>query len=236
MIHPELLKQVTMFSLMPADVLERVIDLLQLQHLPAGQVLFELGDPGDEMYIIQDGYISIYMPSSDKPDEVRPIRIFGPGEFFGEMALIDQQPRSASARAREDSTVIVLKGDDFRRMLLEQPDFVLSVMSGLNNRIRYTTDFLGEVQGWVARVAEGNYDRQYTPQCGSEDRSISSLAAAFTQMCARVQQREQELRREVMQLRIEIDQAKKERQVSEIVDSDYFRSLRDKAKRLREGE
>jgi signal transduction histidine kinase len=109
-----------------------------------------------------------------------------------------------------------------------------AVMGGLSDRIRYTTEFLSEVREWVKRVAEGRYDREFKPQADYQDRSIAALAGEFAQMAAHVQKREEELRQEIMQLRIEIDEAKKARQVSEIVESDFFQDLQSKARRMRQ--
>ena len=69
--------------------------------------------------------------------------------------------------------------------------------------------------------------------CCGKGTYIRTLAAEFAQMAAQVEKREQELRKEVFRLQIEIDEAKRERQVSEIVESDYFQSLRSQAKKLR---
>jgi CRP-like cAMP-binding protein len=227
------LERIQMFSRLSEEALQEVASALVSRSLDAGEIMFNLGDPGDEMYIVQEGRVAIYMPSEEKPGEEQPVRIFMSQEALGEMALIDGQPRSLSARALEPSRVLVLTGDDFRRLLRQFPDMALGVMSGLNDRIRYTTQFLGEVQEWVRRVAEGKYDRQFTASRDYQDNSITALAAEFAQMAAQVRQREEQLRQELRQLRIEIDQAKRERQVSDIVESDFFQELTEKAKRLR---
>jgi hypothetical protein len=111
-----------------------------------------------------------------------------------------------------------------------------AVMSGLNNRVRYTTDFLGEVQKWVSRISEGDYDIDSHSE-DYNDINIASLAEAFARMATQVKAREEELRQEVAQLKIIIDQAKREQQVSEFVqsvrtDSDFHKQL-DAARELR---
>jgi len=227
------LRTITLFEQLSDAVLTKLAAILEPRSLSAGTVLFEKGAPGDEMYIVQQGGIALYLPNPEKPGEERPIRIIGPGEVLGEMALIDKQPRSLSGRAVEPAEVLVLKGDAFHQLLREHPEVALAVMSGLNNRIRYTTDFLGEVREWVRRVASGEYDRGFAPQSDYQDRSIAALAAEFAQMAAQVQKREEALRQEIVELRIEIDEAKKERQVGEIVESEYFQSLRAQAAKLR---
>jgi CRP-like cAMP-binding protein len=183
--------------------------------------------------IVQSGRVAIYTPSEEKPGEEQPIRIFESTEAFGEMALIDRKPRSLSARALAPSQVWVLTGESFRSLIREVPDVALAVMAELNDRVRYTTQFLEEVRRWIKRIGEGNYERDFQPDTAHGDPSLRKLAAEFAQMAAQVQQREAELRKEVFQLQIQIDKAKKERQVSEIVESDYFQSLREQAKKLR---
>lgn len=230
------LKQTSIFGRLSDEALSKVAEALKTRELEAQTVLFNQGDPGNELFVVQRGRIAIYVPSKDQPGEERPIRIFEAEEVLGEMALIDDQPRSASARALEASTVLTLSGDDFQQLIRQHPEMALAVMAGLNDRIRYTTDFLGEVRGWVKRVAEGKYDRQFSASSGQGDRSISALAAEFAQMAAQVKQREENLRKELTQLRIQIDDDKRKRQVDEIVDSDYFQTLRSQAKKLRDQE
>lgn len=229
----ETLRNIALFEALTDEALAELSAALRPHALPAGTVLFNKGDPGDEMYVVQQGAIALYIPSAERPGEERPIRIIGAGEALGEMALIDRQPRSMSARAIEETQALVLQGDDFRQMLYRYPEMSLAVMSGLNNRIRYTTDFLGEVREWVKRVAAGEYARGFVPASEYRDRSLTALAGEFAQMAAQVQRREEELRQQIADLRIEIDHAKKERQVGEIVESEYFQNLRAQAAKLR---
>jgi CRP/FNR family cyclic AMP-dependent transcriptional regulator len=227
------LKTILMFSRLPEAALGEVAAALKIRSIAAGENLFAMGDPGDELFIVKAGRVAIYTPDPEKPGDERPIRIFEAGEALGEMALIDNQPRSLSARAVEAAEVHVLTGDDFRRLLRAYPDMALAVMAGLNDRIRYTTDFLSEVREWIQRVAVGQYDRSFAANQGYQDSSMQSLAADFAQMAAQVQKREEELRREVQELRIEINEAKRQKQLEEITETDYFQTLQSKAKSLR---
>ncbi len=227
------LKTIVLFNRLPEAALNEVAAALKPRTLAAGDVLFTMGDPGDELFIVKAGRIAIYTPDPAKPGDERPIRIFEAGEALGEMALIDNQPRSLSARAVDTAEVHVLTGDDFRRLLRVYPDMALAVMASLSDRIRYTTDFLSEVRGWIQRVAAGRYDRSFAADQGYQDHSLQSLAADFAQMAAQVQQREEELRREVQELRIEINEAKRRKQLEEITETDYFQQLQSKASSLR---
>jgi len=73
------------------------------------------------------------------------------------MALIDRRPRSLSARTVEPTHLLVLRGDSFRRLVRDDPAVALAVMSGLSDRIRYTTEFLSQVRHWVGRMSAGKY-------------------------------------------------------------------------------
>ena len=232
------LKQVPMFSQLSDEALADVAASLQPRQIAAGEVLFNQGDPGDELMVVESGRIAIFVPVAGAPGGGQSIRLFQPGELLGEMALIDRKPRSASARAEEASRVLVLSGTDFQRLLRQSPEMAFSVMSGLSEKIRYTTDFLAEVRQWVRRIAEGNYQASSFDDTGGkyQDKTLATLAAEFTQMATRVQQREETLRQQVVQLRIEIDQAKRKQEAEEIMGSEYYQSLKEKIKSLREQE
>lgn len=234
MLDSTVLKNVPLFAHLSDTELAQLRAVLTERHLNTGDILFKMGEAGEELYIVRQGRVAIYVPNPETPGKEQPIRIFEPGEALGEMALIDRQPRSLSARALEPAVLLALTGEEFHRLLAAHPQLALSVMSGLSDRIRYTTEFLSEVRGWVQRVAAGKYDRAGSANQDYADPSIAALAAEFTQMAVQVQQREEALRQEVLQLRIEIDDSKRKRHVEEITGSDYFQSLQQRARRLRD--
>jgi CRP-like cAMP-binding protein len=231
------LKNVTMFSQLSPEALAEVTAALKPRELSTGEILFRQGDAGDELIIVKEGGVAIFVPVEGTPGGGQAIRIFQPGELLGEMALIDRKPRSASARAEQPSKILTLNGEDFQRILGQHPEMALSVMSGLNERIRYTTDFLGEVRAWVRRVAEGNYQTSGLVESSKfEDKNMATLAAEFAQMAARVQEREEVLKKEVIALRIEIDVAKRKQDAEKIMGSDYYKNLKERARLMRKSE
>ncbi len=236
MLSSTALKSIPLFAHLSDTGFGQLQTVLRERRLNAGDILFNMGDPGDELFIVHQGRIAIYVPDNEAPGKEQPIRIFNPGEALGEMALIDRQPRSLSARALESTELLTLSGEEFRQLLGAHPELALSVMGGLSDRIRYTTEFLNEVRVWVQRIAAGKYDRAVAAHQNYADPSIATLAAEFTQMAAQVQQREEALRQELQQLRIEIDDSKRKRHVDEITGSDYFQSLQQQARRLRTGQ
>lgn len=248
MVEIDAVREVYLFQRLPEETLNRLATALERRSYDEGEILFHKGDPGEEMYIVEEGAVAIFEPGDE-----RPLRIFRAGGTLGEMALIDREPRTLSARAVQPARALALKGSSFLS-LVRDPAMAMAIMAGLNDRIRYTTDFLAEVREWVGRMASGQYE---TAQFFSDmqtwvrqmavgelkvdvevdgqyrDPTLATLAAEFARMATNVRQREEELRQEIAQLKIEIDEAKRERQVDEIVESDFFQDIKAKARDLR---
>lgn len=224
------LRNVPLFQNLSDVTIIELSGLMESRTLKNGEILFNQGDTGDALVIVNKGRIALFSPGC------QPIRVISSGEFFGEIALIDRKPRSLSARAEGKTQVFLLKRDEFQELMAKKPDIVDSVLSGLCERVRYTTDFLNEVHYWVSNIAEGNYKTEniINDLSFQKDQSISSLAAEFAHMASVVQARESTLRNEVERLRIEIDEVKRKSAVEDIMDSDYYRMLKERAKQLRE--
>jgi CRP-like cAMP-binding protein len=95
----------------------------------AGEVIFNAGDKGDFMYVVQEGMVEIILNSQHIED-------IGPGGIFGEMALIDSHPRSASAVARTDAHLVPIDEKRFNFMVQQTPFFALHVMKITVERLR----------------------------------------------------------------------------------------------------
>ena len=104
-----------------------------------GEVVFHEGNSSGDAYIISLGSIEI-LENTASGQKV--LGILGENEIFGEMGLIDGQPRSATARAREDSVVCVLTPKTFDNMVQENPEALLPILKILINRLRETMKFL----------------------------------------------------------------------------------------------
>jgi len=107
---------------------------LRRQRVKAGKIIFLQGDPGKAVYIIESGAVRIYVHAEDG-QEVSVV-INGPGDLFGEMSLIDQFPRSATAVAIEKTVLWVMSDQDFYRHLKASPQLALNVMLILSRRVR----------------------------------------------------------------------------------------------------
>lgn len=110
-----------------------LLDLLApsdpLQSLPRGHVIIHEGAPGHLMYVVAEGHVEILMRE-------QLVDIIGPGGFFGEMSLIDDNPRVANAIARTDCKLAIVDREKFREWSRKSPDFALEVMKTLASRLR----------------------------------------------------------------------------------------------------
>ena len=96
---------------------------------PAGTVLLRHGTPGDRMFVIQDGHVDIRLGE-------RTFEQLGPGGLFGEMALADKSPRSATAIAVSDVRLVAIDERRFLRPVQESPGFAIEVLRGMARRLR----------------------------------------------------------------------------------------------------
>jgi CRP/FNR family transcriptional regulator, cyclic AMP receptor protein len=99
------------------------------RRVPSGDVIFNEGDVGQEMYGIVEGEVVLSVAGSV-------VATLGPDDSFGEMALVDSSPRSATAEATTDTTLAVIDMEQFLFLVHETPNFALQVMASLADRIR----------------------------------------------------------------------------------------------------
>jgi len=147
MVITDLLQQIPLFESLDDSERQRLASLLQHRSLHKGEILFHKGDAGSTFFIIIKGLIKIGV-SNKLGDEVT-FAFLRSGDFFGGMALLDEQPRSADATALEDSLLYVLDRDDFFPFLIKNENTVRSVLSALlralSLRLRRTDDLLAEI-------------------------------------------------------------------------------------------
>ena len=108
-----------------------------------GDFLFHRGDEGTALYVIYKGLIKIAVPSK-RGDEIT-LAILAEGDFFGEMALLDDLPRSADAMAMEETQLYVLNRTDFLSFLIHNEHAIRTLMQALSLRLRRTDDMVAEV-------------------------------------------------------------------------------------------
>ncbi len=114
------------------DLLPYQTDLMVL---PEGKTLFTEGESGQQMYVLISGSVEVKIRG-------KLVETAGPGVILGELAIIDNSPRSATAVATTECTLLALDADRFRLMARELPDFALDVMRGMAGRLRRTGQLL----------------------------------------------------------------------------------------------
>jgi len=131
------LASVPFFSLMKKMELERMAKQAQEHFFHDGDIIFNEGDNDRRLFIVVSGLVEVIKNLGTKKE--KRLGTFGPSSYFGEMALIDDSPRSASAIAGEDETeLIVLDKSKFTYMVQQLPDFSLAIMRKLAQRLRET--------------------------------------------------------------------------------------------------
>lgn len=106
---------------------------------PAGEVLFREGDPGVEMFVIQSGRVRI---SKVFPSGERTLAVIGPGEFFGEMAILNGKPRTATATTIEALNALVIDGRTFEAMVLGNGEIAVRMITRLARRLHSANAYI----------------------------------------------------------------------------------------------
>jgi CRP-like cAMP-binding protein len=121
--------------------------------LAAGELAFREGDLGTEMFILQEGQVAILKEVDGQEQQ---LAVLEKGDFFGEMSLLEDLPRTASARALEDCKLIRINGATFDQMLRSRPEIAVRIMRKLSRRLRHTDQLLQEALGSAAPAAGGD--------------------------------------------------------------------------------
>jgi CRP-like cAMP-binding protein len=116
----EILKAIPFFSQLSDEDLQAIGQKVQMQYFGPGQVIFEEGDYGEEMYVIKRGKVEVLRDFSM-------IAELADNAFFGEMALVSEEPRNATVRAKTEVEALVLKKDEFRALLETKPSIATTV-------------------------------------------------------------------------------------------------------------
>lgn len=123
------LRDIPLFSGLSADELLPVGEIASEATLASGEVVFEEGDPGERFYVITSGRVDVLRQG-------RTLATLGPGDCFGEMALLDGTTRSATVRALDDCTVLVMTRSDFLDLLELYPGIARAIAAVLIARLR----------------------------------------------------------------------------------------------------
>ena len=151
----DILRKVPLFSQLAPSDLERVSEISRERAYPRNSVILFEDDPGDALYVVAQGQVKVVLIGEDGREVI--LSVMGEGEFFGEMALVDDEPRSAHVIAMEDSTLLVLRREDFQGILKQTPGIALALLRELSRRLRRVDEKVGslvllDVNGRVAQL------------------------------------------------------------------------------------
>jgi CRP/FNR family transcriptional regulator/CRP/FNR family cyclic AMP-dependent transcriptional regulator len=132
------LRNIPLFSSVRDADLEAIASLLIERRFPRHKTIVEEGLPGDYMYILCEGRVQVSKLSDDGREKI--LEFLEAGDFFGEMSLLDNAPRSASVRALADTRILALSRADFLAVLRRSPDLAMAVIQELTRRLRRVDD------------------------------------------------------------------------------------------------
>ncbi|MBN1534718.1 MAG: GGDEF domain-containing protein [Spirochaetes bacterium] len=144
------LHNVEIFSLLSVEELEMIIGSFHFRRIDAGELLFSEGDQGSELFIVASGKVktSIQLPDGSE----REVAVFQRGDFFGEMSIFDDAPRSATCSTVEKASLVCLSKEGFYSMIDENPEIAIKIMYRMLNittqRLRDTGAFLSDMVQW----------------------------------------------------------------------------------------
>ena len=155
MISEDLLRQVPLFSGLHEEDIQSLIGAVTRRKYPRDAVIFFESDPGDAMFMIIAGRVKVTILSDDGREII--LSILSDRDFFGEMALLDNEPRSATAIAVQDTEVAVIHQKDFLSIVEKRPRVAINLLSALSDRLRKANHQIGslallDVYGRVAGV------------------------------------------------------------------------------------
>ena len=139
-----LLKNSTIFSEVTVEDLQVVAQALDTEFYVKGDRIFDINEQGDRMYMIHTGKIGI--STNTNPETKEFVATLGPGEFFGEMNLLDDLPRSATAHVLEDTELFSIERGKLRNLVINYPELSFGMLKSLSMRLRNTNELLNEAR------------------------------------------------------------------------------------------
>ena len=170
-MSPQVLNQLDIFSTLDDQAAARVRLLMKRHRVPGGWALFREGDEGNQMYIVLSGTVAISINTAGG-EEIEVARV-GEGSFFGEMAILEKDVRSATCRTVDDCILLSLDSGAFRLLMDREPEAAIRIMQRMLNtatgRLQKTGAFLSDMVMWgegariraVTDEFTGLYNRRY---------------------------------------------------------------------------
>jgi CRP/FNR family cyclic AMP-dependent transcriptional regulator len=150
-----MLDNIPLFAGLEPDELARLSSKAVIHSYPKNTIVINQGDISNSLYVIVEGRVRVFLSNEEGKEII--LNIQGPGEYFGEIALLDSRPRSASVITMEKCRIAILSKPDFETFLLESPPIMLKIMQNTFAQLRALTDIVSnlallDVYGRVTRL------------------------------------------------------------------------------------
>jgi len=139
----QLLRKVPLFDTLDDDALEAISERVRRRRFRTGDIIFHKDDPGSTLHMLESGQVKVFVPTEDGKDMI--LAKLGPEQFFGELSLLDNKPRSASAQAADETVTLSLERADLFAFLREQPEIALRLLEVVATRLRQTDALLEDL-------------------------------------------------------------------------------------------
>ena len=180
-----LLERVPVFETLAPEDLAQVAQVAVPRRFSPGQVIFREGDESDTCYVVSSGHARALREHGD--GRTIALARFGPGDIFGELAMFDDERRSATVEALDDLNALAILGHDMRRLLKEHPDIAVKLVIALGRRLRAANERLARqsfqtVQSRVASVLIGLIEQQQREGGADHDVLVTATQAELAQL------------------------------------------------------
>jgi CRP/FNR family transcriptional regulator len=180
-----LLGRVPAFEALGPQDLQQVAQVAVPRRFSAGQVIFREGDQSDTCYVVASGHARALREHGD--GRTIALARFGPGDIFGELAMFDDESRSATVEALDDLHALAILGNDMRRLMRAHPDIAVKLVIALGRRLRAANERLARqsfqtVQSRVASVLIGLIDQQRKEGGSDTDVLVTATQAELAQL------------------------------------------------------
>ncbi len=187
------LRKIPLFSDVSDDDLDSIASHLIERRYPKGSTIVEEGLPGDYMYVLREGRVKVTRLSEDGREKI--LEMLGESSFFGEMALLDQGPRSATVKTLTPVVLLALSRTDFLGLLRRSPDLAMVVIQELTRRLRDTDEQASSLSflrvkdrttGLLRRMAESAVDDNHRATPNLTHQQIADMIGTSRETVTRV--------------------------------------------------
>ena len=175
----ELLARVPIFDDLAAADLRQIASLSHPRRFAAGETVFREGDSSNTCYLVRSGHARAIREHADGRQIA--LATFGPGDMFGELAMFDDEERSATIEAIDDLEALAILGPDMRRLMLQRPELAVALAVALSRRLRATNERLASQSFQTVQSRVANVLSQLVEQARAEGAADEEVPITATQ-------------------------------------------------------